>query len=242
MLQDKDAHYAIIAGDLAYADCDMTRWDSFGEMIEPLAARKALMVGPGNVRDGTCRCFAWLSKAELRSCLFPFLPSFLPSSLPSFPTSLTIPIHRSAPPPLSTTTVRLPTSTRSSGFRTRRARPAAVTATPTASPSRPSRASSSGTSCRRWGGGPHRASGPAATYPSTAATTTYATLTAHHGSLPQLSHSLTYALNSRAHRFSLRRFIRSIDESSQILLGYRQNQPIKTTITTTTKHFFTTNF
>ena len=83
MLQDKDAHYAIIAGDLAYADCDMTRWDSFGEMIEALAATKALMVGPGNVRDGTCRCFAWLSKAELRSCLFPFLPSFLPYFLPS---------------------------------------------------------------------------------------------------------------------------------------------------------------
>jgi len=36
------------AGDLSYADCNQTLWDSFGNMIAPVARRRAWMVGPGN--------------------------------------------------------------------------------------------------------------------------------------------------------------------------------------------------
>lgn len=35
-------------GDLSYADCKQDLWDSYGELIEPLAARVPWMVGPGN--------------------------------------------------------------------------------------------------------------------------------------------------------------------------------------------------
>lgn len=36
------------AGDLAYADCEPTRWDSYFAMVEPLASRMPWMVCPGN--------------------------------------------------------------------------------------------------------------------------------------------------------------------------------------------------
>jgi hypothetical protein len=36
------------AGDLSYADCEQTLWDSYGQMIEPLASHKPWMVCPGN--------------------------------------------------------------------------------------------------------------------------------------------------------------------------------------------------
>lgn len=36
------------AGDLSYADCNQTLWDTFGRMISPVARRRAWMVGPGN--------------------------------------------------------------------------------------------------------------------------------------------------------------------------------------------------
>ena len=36
------------AGDLSYADCNQTMWDSFGRLIAPVARRRAWMVGPGN--------------------------------------------------------------------------------------------------------------------------------------------------------------------------------------------------
>lgn len=36
------------AGDLSYANCDMKKWDSYAEMVEPLASRVPWMVGPGN--------------------------------------------------------------------------------------------------------------------------------------------------------------------------------------------------
>jgi hypothetical protein len=36
------------SGDLSYADCDQELWDSYGEMIEPLASTKPWMVCPGN--------------------------------------------------------------------------------------------------------------------------------------------------------------------------------------------------
>lgn len=36
------------AGDLSYANCDQTRWDSYGMMTEFLAARRPWMVGAGN--------------------------------------------------------------------------------------------------------------------------------------------------------------------------------------------------
>ena len=39
------ANFAVILGDLAYADCDQPRWDTFGVMIEPLASGMPLMVG-----------------------------------------------------------------------------------------------------------------------------------------------------------------------------------------------------
>ena len=35
-------------GDLSYADCQQSLWDSYGRMIEPLASRLPWMVGPGN--------------------------------------------------------------------------------------------------------------------------------------------------------------------------------------------------
>ena len=47
MLAD-GAHFAVAAGDLSYADCDQPRWDSFGDLLEPLASAVPLMVGPGN--------------------------------------------------------------------------------------------------------------------------------------------------------------------------------------------------
>ena len=36
------------AGDLSYADCEQTLWDSYGEMIEPLSSFVPWMVSPGN--------------------------------------------------------------------------------------------------------------------------------------------------------------------------------------------------
>lgn len=36
------------AGDLSYADCNQQLWDSYGELIEPLASKIPWMVGPGN--------------------------------------------------------------------------------------------------------------------------------------------------------------------------------------------------
>lgn len=35
-------------GDLSYADCDQELWDSYGDMIEPVASLKPWMVCPGN--------------------------------------------------------------------------------------------------------------------------------------------------------------------------------------------------
>jgi hypothetical protein len=35
-------------GDLSYADCNQTLWDSYGELIEPLSSKKMWMVAPGN--------------------------------------------------------------------------------------------------------------------------------------------------------------------------------------------------
>jgi len=36
------------AGDLSYADCNQTLWDSYGELVEVLAKERPWMVGPGN--------------------------------------------------------------------------------------------------------------------------------------------------------------------------------------------------
>ena len=38
----------IHVGDLSYADSQMMRWESWGRMVEPVAARKAWMVAAGN--------------------------------------------------------------------------------------------------------------------------------------------------------------------------------------------------
>eukprot|EP00968_Pinguiococcus_pyrenoidosus_P007945 scaffold550_cov238-Pinguiococcus_pyrenoidosus.AAC.6 len=40
--------FALIVGDLAYADGDPERWDEWGRVVEPLASRMPLMFMPGN--------------------------------------------------------------------------------------------------------------------------------------------------------------------------------------------------
>mmetsp|Transcript_12273 Transcript_12273/g.45479 ORF Transcript_12273/g.45479 Transcript_12273/m.45479 type:complete len:551 (-) Transcript_12273:638-2290(-) len=45
---NSDAAFAIIVGDLAYADGDPERWDEWGRLTEPLASRMPLMFFPGN--------------------------------------------------------------------------------------------------------------------------------------------------------------------------------------------------
>ena len=53
------ATVVLLAGDLAYADGWFSRWDSFGRMMEPLAAEYAVMTTGGNHEIGTGE--AWLS-------------------------------------------------------------------------------------------------------------------------------------------------------------------------------------
>ena len=48
LLANKNVKFILHAGDLAYADCNQSLWDSYGQMIEPLANKKAWMVCPGN--------------------------------------------------------------------------------------------------------------------------------------------------------------------------------------------------
>ena len=48
MMNEQDINMILHAGDLSYADCDQTLWDSYGEMIEPLASNTPWMVCPGN--------------------------------------------------------------------------------------------------------------------------------------------------------------------------------------------------
>lgn len=38
----------LLAGDLSYADCTATKWDDWGNMVQPLTSARALHVGPGN--------------------------------------------------------------------------------------------------------------------------------------------------------------------------------------------------
>lgn len=47
-LLKEDIDMILHSGDLSYADCDQDLWDSYGEMIEPLASSKPWMVCPGN--------------------------------------------------------------------------------------------------------------------------------------------------------------------------------------------------
>jgi hypothetical protein len=47
-MKDKDINMILHAGDLSYADCDQQLWDSYGEMIEPLASYTPWMVCAGN--------------------------------------------------------------------------------------------------------------------------------------------------------------------------------------------------
>ena len=46
--QDKIIQMILHAGDLSYADCNQTAWDTYGQMIEPVSKRIPWMVGPGN--------------------------------------------------------------------------------------------------------------------------------------------------------------------------------------------------
>jgi hypothetical protein len=48
IIHEKNISMVLHAGDLSYADCDQPLWDSYGEMIEPLAAYVPWMVCPGN--------------------------------------------------------------------------------------------------------------------------------------------------------------------------------------------------
>jgi predicted phosphodiesterase len=48
LIKANDISMILHAGDLSYADCDQTLWDSYGEMIEPLASSTPWMVCPGN--------------------------------------------------------------------------------------------------------------------------------------------------------------------------------------------------
>jgi len=83
----KDPHIDMIlhAGDLSYADCNPSLWDSYGDMIEPLAKRVPWMVCAGNHEiefngtdyNGLYRAFesryrmAWEKPAEFGDVIIP---------------------------------------------------------------------------------------------------------------------------------------------------------------------------
>lgn len=48
IIKEKDVSMILHTGDLSYADCNQNLWDSYGEMIEPLASYVPWMVCPGN--------------------------------------------------------------------------------------------------------------------------------------------------------------------------------------------------
>ena len=48
LMKESNISMILHAGDLSYADCDQDLWDSYGDMIEPLASRTPWMVCPGN--------------------------------------------------------------------------------------------------------------------------------------------------------------------------------------------------
>ena len=48
LINEPNISMILHAGDLSYADCDQELWDSYGDMIEPLASTTPWMVCPGN--------------------------------------------------------------------------------------------------------------------------------------------------------------------------------------------------
>ncbi len=48
IMKEKDVSMILHAGDLSYADCNQSLWDSYGEIIQPLASYTPWMVCPGN--------------------------------------------------------------------------------------------------------------------------------------------------------------------------------------------------
>lgn len=48
VMMNPDLGMILHAGDLSYADCNQTMWDTYGVMIEDLAKARPWMVGPGN--------------------------------------------------------------------------------------------------------------------------------------------------------------------------------------------------
>lgn len=48
IMKEPNINMILHAGDLSYADCNQELWDSYGEMIEPLASYTPWMVCPGN--------------------------------------------------------------------------------------------------------------------------------------------------------------------------------------------------
>jgi hypothetical protein len=48
MSKQNNSNIILHVGDLSYADCNQTLWDSYGELIEPISSKKMWMVAPGN--------------------------------------------------------------------------------------------------------------------------------------------------------------------------------------------------
>ncbi len=48
LIKEQNVDIILHAGDLSYADCEQTLWDTYGEMIEPLSYNTPWMVCPGN--------------------------------------------------------------------------------------------------------------------------------------------------------------------------------------------------
>jgi len=48
LLSDPDFQAVILAGDLSYADNDQKRWDSWGNMMQPLTTKLPILYAPGN--------------------------------------------------------------------------------------------------------------------------------------------------------------------------------------------------
>ena len=52
------------AGDLSYADCDQPRWDTYAQLVDPLASRIPWMTVAGNhEEEGTDRCGASMNRS-----------------------------------------------------------------------------------------------------------------------------------------------------------------------------------
>jgi hypothetical protein len=69
IIDETTARFTHVIGDLSYADCDNTRWDSSGDFFEPLASQQPLMASPGNheIEWSDLKCSNPSCRARLRS-------------------------------------------------------------------------------------------------------------------------------------------------------------------------------